>query len=843
MRKPIQRVLAVLLAILMITGTMSVAFAASVGQVKKLSLATRTSTQIKIKWKAVSKADGYLVESYDSDEEEWNIEDYTSATYFVDKALSAGTKYIYRVKAYVKEDGERVFGKASEKLSVLTDPERVTKVTAAETTPTSVKLQWAEAAGATSYIVYQAKTEDGKYKQLAETKKTAYTVKFEAAPGPVFFKVKAIAKSGSLQRAAEASPVADVNLTPAAVAEVTVSDSSAASVTLKWAKCKGATGYLVMQRDVSTGEEYTQIAKTTKTSYQVNFPCAPGTVYFKVQSFSKLNGVTTKAKLSPAIKQVLKPEDVTTLFAMNEASSSVTLSWNAADGASGYEVYKRDESTYTPELLTTVTDTTYTVHGLSNDTACVFFVRAIADYKGNVQHSAMSPACEAKTGFGNIQNFHPTMDDNGKAILSWSEVKGADGYIVEKSETGKDDGGWKQIADTKSTVIDVSALEPGGKMDQGQKYFYRVCAYTTENGQKITTPYSEVVNLHGQSEVPKLLRVQTSSKSSVLVEWEAVEGADGYSVQWKDINDTEWINYEYLISSKEFRTYINENGVKAVYYRIGQKEKGINENHNMQIRVRSYVVNGTSNNYSEFSNVLNHKYEYVSETPAWETAYTPALQQYGFVGYLYDPVEGVFCTADDPWQRNFGFNPVYDNVSQFVMIQYDTARIEFTCHDGEQWMIQPWKGQYGMVLFGGEVGIYKKYTERDVEHYDCAHDEDLMMMEMRVKKYNANSKKDDSDEVQWPTEIHRPLASYWWITGFKFGFIRMVNPLDAQKFRNYPDLRIDFSIRLFDFEMRNEFVKAVNEMNLKEETMANGKPRLKLLPYEANDLTLNVIFQ
>ena len=151
------------------------------------------------------------------------------------------------------------------------------------------------------------------------------------------------------------------------------------------------------------------------------------------------------------------------------------------------------------------------------------------------------------------------------------------------------------------------------------------------------------------------------------------------------------------------------------------------------------------------------------------------------------------------------------------MIQYDTDPIQFTCHEGEEWMIQPWKGQYGMVLYGSEVGVYKKYTDRNAEHYDCAKDEDLLMMEMDLYKYNY-------DTQEWEHSFHRPYRSFWWITGFKFGYVRMVNPFEAQSFNTYRDLYIDARITMLDFDMLNAFKAALDKQIAKEK--AAGMTRM-----------------
>jgi len=297
-------------------------------------------------------------------------------------------------------------------------------------------------------------------------------------------------------------------------------------------------------------------------------------------------------------------------------------------------------------------------------------------------------------------------------------------------------------------------------------------------------------------DAPKNLKTATGSDHSIVLEWDAVPGAELYEIQYFDNDVGEWR----FGARTAGGIYVNDKGVARAYY----AEKDILVSGDYQYRVRAVVLNGEDAEeggyHGKFSETVTHHYEY-SEDP--EPDFAPGVMKSGILGYLYDEKEKVFYTADDPWQRNFGFNGTYDMASQFVMIQYDTKPIKFK-YQGRDWMIQPWKGQYGMVLYGGEVGVYVKYTDRAAEHYDCAKDSDLLRMAMSFYRYDADTK-------EWVHEFDRPYGTYWWITGFTPGFIRFVTPSKAQNFNNYPDLRLDMRITMKDFEMLQSFTAALKE--------------------------------
>lgn len=121
-------------------------------------------------------------------------------------------------------------------------------------------------------------------------------------------------------------------------------------------------------------------------------------------------------------------------------------------------------------------------------------------------------------------------------------------------------------------------------------------------------------------------------------------------------------------------------------------------------------------------------------------------------GFEYDAEQGIYYSQLDPLQRLFGFNVIYDAVAPRTGMIYSTKRIFFD-YDGKNWMIQIWKGQYGITA-GAEIGLYNKPEDRLVPQYDCAKDEELITMAFDF--YNGGK-----------YEFTRGPEKHWWLTGFK----------------------------------------------------------------------------
>lgn len=185
---------------------------------------------------------------------------------------------------------------------------------------------------------------------------------------------------------------------------------------------------------------------------------------------------------------------------------------------------------------------------------------------------------------------------------------------------------------------------------------------------------------------------------------------------------------------------------------------------------------------------------YTSATTTRKPATTdPNIQQAanadrGFLDYKYNETGNYYYTDADPWQRAFGFNHAYDVGSQFVFMFYDSARIKFS-YGNKDWMVETWKGQYGFVFLGAEIGVYYKPKDRDVEHYDCVSDDDALYMEMTLYR--------NGEEL-----LSREYTKYWWCTGFVPGRLK--------KYSDRSELNLKMRITMPNKTMLKAFVGGLN---------------------------------
>lgn len=168
------------------------------------------------------------------------------------------------------------------------------------------------------------------------------------------------------------------------------------------------------------------------------------------------------------------------------------------------------------------------------------------------------------------------------------------------------------------------------------------------------------------------------------------------------------------------------------------------------------------------------------------------LKPYGFA---YDPEQEIFFSIMEAWQRQHGYCKSYDLMSPFINLIFDSEPIYFD-YDNRRWLIEFWKGQYGMTT-GGEVGVYVSSKEEDRTKtpdliiYDSVSNDELLPISFILKKNG------------YP--IFTRSDTHWWVTGFKLG-----------EFSKPSQLSMDITIEFKDEDMCKAFVSALKKTGYKD---------------------------
>lgn len=218
-----------------------------------------------------------------------------------------------------------------------------------------------------------------------------------------------------------------------------------------------------------------------------------------------------------------------------------------------------------------------------------------------------------------------------------------------------------------------------------------------------------------------------------------------------------------------------------------------------------------------------------------------------FAGYRWNP-EGQYYYANDKecWQENANYNVVYDQMTPLTAMFIDCLRIKFN-YGGQDWMIQFWKGQYGWLLLGAEMGVFvaeerttKSLTEPssvpatelsteettnepatesvtadpdteptnagstsvNLSNYYCAAEDDWLYMQLDC--YYVEESQGTYERI-----FSRPYAKHWWSIGLVKGQITKYTAP-----RN--ELKVKARITFKDAEMADAFVASLEEAGFRK---------------------------
>lgn len=152
-------------------------------------------------------------------------------------------------------------------------------------------------------------------------------------------------------------------------------------------------------------------------------------------------------------------------------------------------------------------------------------------------------------------------------------------------------------------------------------------------------------------------------------------------------------------------------------------------------------------------------------------------------GFSYLPSRDILTSALDAWQREFGYHALFDKTAPYFNKVFDCEPVYFD-YQGRTWMIELWKGQYG-INTGGEIGVYCADSILLPEQYEKAHfhsveDEQMLFMSMELYEKGCS--------------LFQVQQCHWWLTGFCMG-----------KYSEPENLEMKVSVTCPDQEMVRSF--------------------------------------
>ena len=379
-------------------------------------------------------------------------------------------------------------------LTASSTPNSVTASSSATDTPAGLDtLPYRYTVGST----VSAWTTSTSYTQSSLTPNTAYTVKFEAKD-----KVGNISQASKTVYTKAQTPVLAVSNPQLNSLDVsaTASDLNPANTQYQ-ITCSGK--YVSQSGALTTSASWITLTnkKITVTGL------SPNTSY----SFTAKarNAENTETAVSTAVSGLTLPQAPTGLIGTS-TSNTVTISWSAVAGATGYDVML-DEAT----TVNTGTSTTYTHGSLQPKSTHTYRVRARNSAGTGPWSSSISQTTKSSIP-GVPQNLRATTITNAAITLKWDAVTGADSYQLKTDNAAPINVGTATTYTHNGLAAD-------------SQHTYQVCAVNDGGSSTYSTPVLTVRTQPNIPAVPTNIKV-TPKVTELVITWDKVTGAESYDI-------------------------------------------------------------------------------------------------------------------------------------------------------------------------------------------------------------------------------------------------------------------------------------------------------------------------
>lgn len=486
---------------------------------------------LKISWKKVSGAKGYIISrstKKDSGYSEIDTVSGEKTTSYTDDTVKAGKTYYYKVEAYNVNSGTKGYGGASDAVAGKTA--KRTKITSiVSTNEKTLTIKWNKITGAYGYRIKRSTDEDGTYKVVKTIKSgntTSYKDTSVKAGKTYYYTVETMVKTGD--NICYSGDSASVEGRTAKKTKIKYAVSNGSNqIEVNWGAVSGTYGYRI-KRSTSKNGTYNVIATVNgknKTTYQDKNVKTAKTYYYKVETINKVNGKKGYSGDSAVVSaKTLKTTSITAVKATG--STSVRLEWKAVDGANGYQIYRstsKDSGYKKVGQVKGKNTKKYEDKTLEAGKTYYYQVRA---YKSNSAKNGVASFSKAQKAWTIKQVVFSqiTSDSKNQVTLGWKKVSKAQGYDIYRSD--KSNSGFEKIASISSGST-LTYTDKGVK--SGNTYYYKIAATYKIKGSAGRGSYSKV------TEVAVLKQGSISSitlgDNNVLnISWNSVANASGYEL-------------------------------------------------------------------------------------------------------------------------------------------------------------------------------------------------------------------------------------------------------------------------------------------------------------------------
>jgi len=514
---------------------------------------TRTNTastgKCKLSWEAVDGADRYTVYRSTSASSGFKELATTKKLACTDSSAKLGVKYYYKVKA--TNSDASVKSAYSNCVSGIRDlPAPV--ITRTNTASSGYcKVSWEEVSGASKYTVYRSTSASSGFKELATTKKLAYTDTSAKLGTKYYYKVKAI---HSISSANSAYSNCESGIRDLAQPEITrTNTASTGKCKLSWEAVSGAAKYTIY-RSTSASSGFKELATTKKLAYTDSSAKVGTKYYYKIRAIhDNSSSNSAYSNCVSGIRDLAQPE----IARSTTKVTSIKISWDKISGATKYAVYRATSKSGTYKKIGSTSSASYTDGSVSAGKTYYYKIKATNGTSS--ADSAYSNIISAKAIPSAPKMAASATVTKNSIKISWDAVSGASGYYIYSRKSTSDD--WKKIDTVSSGTTSFTHKSASGKN------YYSVVAYKTISGTTYTGYRSDSIKTSTLANVASVSLTGGSADFTHDVSWSAVSGATGYQIYYKVGEDGSWKKAATVGDVTTYTNTVNVHG-EYCYYKV-----------------------------------------------------------------------------------------------------------------------------------------------------------------------------------------------------------------------------------------------------------------------------------
>ena len=333
-------------------------------------------------------------------------------------------------------------------------------------------------------------------------------------------------------------------------------------IQVTWQQADGAAKYRVYRKD-AVNTKWTAIATVTGTSY-VDKSAAAGVTY----SYT-VRGVDADGELSPdfdrtGVSATISAPTNVKLVGAKAVNGGIQVTWQQANGAVKYKVYRKDTANTDWKVIATVSSASYVDRTTKIGTKYTYTVRGVA-----ADGKTLSPGYD-KTGVSATAAPANVTMGSAKAVnsgiqVTWQRAEDAAKYRVYRKDAANT--GWKAIA----TVSDTNYVDKTAKI--GTKYTYTVRGVAADG--KTLSPGYDKTGVSATATPAKVALVGgkrvSSGTKGIQVTWKSTANAQTYNVYRAanppsgDVPASAWVLVGKKVNALTFKDTTGKSGTLYAY--------------------------------------------------------------------------------------------------------------------------------------------------------------------------------------------------------------------------------------------------------------------------------------